>query len=106
MLTAIDHLIDSGKTNPSKIAVLGGSHGGFLTTHLIGQVDDLHSNRTLMDKGKKFSLIVRRLMYYSFPMENVGEKRVYFAIYKIYLVPVLPYIYIYICIFHFQRNKR
>lgn len=38
VLTAIDYVIDLKLVDPSKITVLGGSHGGFLTTHLIGQV--------------------------------------------------------------------
>ncbi|GMP77223.1 hypothetical protein CsSME_00033570 [Camellia sinensis var. sinensis] len=40
VLTAIDHVVGMGLADPSKIAVLGGSHGGFLTTHLIGQAPD------------------------------------------------------------------
>ncbi|XP_073056757.1 acylamino-acid-releasing enzyme 1 isoform X2 [Primulina eburnea] len=40
VLTAIDYVVDKGLADPSKIAVLGGSHGGFLTTHLIGQAPD------------------------------------------------------------------
>ncbi|KAJ4967724.1 hypothetical protein NE237_014425 [Protea cynaroides] len=40
VLTAIDYIIDMGLADRSKITVLGGSHGGFLATQLIGQEPD------------------------------------------------------------------
>lgn len=43
VLTAIDYVTDKGLADPSKIAVVGISHGGFLATHLIGQVEHILS---------------------------------------------------------------
>lgn len=40
VLTALDYVTAKGLVDASKVTVLGGSHGGFLTTHLIGQAPD------------------------------------------------------------------
>uniref|UniRef100_A0A6V7QSZ4 Acylamino-acid-releasing enzyme n=1 Tax=Ananas comosus var. bracteatus TaxID=296719 RepID=A0A6V7QSZ4_ANACO len=40
VLTALDYAVEKGLIDSSKVAVLGGSHGGFLTTHLVGQAPD------------------------------------------------------------------
>ncbi|XP_018446839.2 acylamino-acid-releasing enzyme isoform X1 [Raphanus sativus] len=40
VLSAVDHAVEMGLADPSRMTLLGGSHGGFLTTHLIGQAPD------------------------------------------------------------------
>ncbi|XP_011091099.1 acylamino-acid-releasing enzyme-like isoform X2 [Sesamum indicum] len=58
VLTAIDHAIDKGLADPSKIAVVGISHGGFLTTHLIGQAPDKFAAAAARNPVCNFALMV------------------------------------------------
>ncbi|KAL0348931.1 UNVERIFIED_CONTAM: Acylamino-acid-releasing enzyme [Sesamum angustifolium] len=58
VLTAIDHIIDKGLADPSKIAVVGISHGGFLTTHLIGQAPDKFAAAAARNPVCNFALMV------------------------------------------------
>ncbi|KAK4489302.1 hypothetical protein RD792_005106 [Penstemon davidsonii] len=58
VLTAIDLVIDKGLAHPSKIAVVGLSHGGFLATHLIGQAPDKFSAAAARNPVCNFALMV------------------------------------------------
>ncbi len=57
-LTALDYVIEGGLIDASKVAVIGISHGGFLTTHLIGQVSILTDFSLSKEKKKKNKILI------------------------------------------------
>ncbi|TVU31059.1 hypothetical protein EJB05_22726, partial [Eragrostis curvula] len=58
VLAALDLVINRGLINPSKVVVVGGSHGGFLTTHLIGQAPDAFAAAAARNPVCNLSLMV------------------------------------------------
>jgi len=46
-MAAVRTALASGRFDPSRVAVVGGSHGGFLTGHLIGQHPDIFAAASL-----------------------------------------------------------
>ncbi|XP_031097604.1 acylamino-acid-releasing enzyme-like isoform X2 [Ipomoea triloba] len=58
VLHAIDYVIDMGFADSSKISVTGISHGGFLTTHLIGQAPEKFAAAAALNPVCNFALMV------------------------------------------------
>ncbi|PHU21763.1 hypothetical protein BC332_06870 [Capsicum chinense] len=58
VLAAVDYVIGKGLADPSKIVVVGLSHGGFLTIHLIGQAPDKFATATARNPVCNLALMV------------------------------------------------
>ncbi|KAM3356455.1 hypothetical protein P3S68_023169 [Capsicum galapagoense] len=58
VLAAVDYVIDKGLADPSKIVVVGLSHGGFLTIHLIVQAPDKFATAAVRNPVCNLALMV------------------------------------------------
>ena len=61
-IAALDLAIEKGYVDESRVAALGGSHGGFLSAHLVGQYPDRFQAAVLRNPVCNISLMVRCLV--------------------------------------------
>jgi len=57
-MATLQQAVDAGLVDPARVAVIGGSHGGFLTGHLLGQYPDTFKAGVLRNPVCNLSLMV------------------------------------------------